>query len=163
MGGFEQACGSHRLGYTWHLAINNRKSGIRRYILWADPGTAGRNHQIQTKFVGKVAKSLFNEVLIIWKHLEMSYEKSSFVQNLLHCWTAAILALTPETPIADCQYCRPSHIHHYTKAEISLSLGALSRYKTLGSRAQNGRHALVLGQSFEIGDHQISDDLKTNW
>ena len=114
MGGFEQAGGSHRLGHTWYLAINNRKSCIRRYILWADPGAAGRNYQIQTKFIGKVAKSLFNEVLIIWKHLMMSYEKSNLVQNLLNGWTASILALTPETPIADCQYCRPSHIHHCT-------------------------------------------------
>jgi hypothetical protein len=110
MGGFEQTCGSHGLGHTWHLAINNRKSCIRRYILWADPGAAGRNHQIQAKFVGKVAKSLFNEVLLIRKHLLMSYEESSFVQKFLHGWTASILAFTPETPIADCQYCRPFHI-----------------------------------------------------
>ena len=162
MGGFEQACGSHRLGHTWHLAINNRKSGIRRYIPWADPGATGRNHQIQTKFVGKVAESFFNEVLIIWKHLMMSYEKSNLVQNLLNGWTASILALTPETPIADCQYCRPSHIHH-PRAEFSLLLNALSHYKTLGGRTQNARHTLVFGQSLEIGDHQSSDDLKTNW
>src|SRR5210317_2315226 len=47
--------------------------------------------------------------------------------------------------------------------DISLSLNALSHYKTLGSRTQNVRHALVLGQSLEIGEHQSSDDLKTHW
>jgi hypothetical protein len=66
MRSFGQAVYPHGFSHTWHFAVYYRKSGIRCHVLWTNTGATGGDYQVEARFVGKMAESLLQQLLIVW-------------------------------------------------------------------------------------------------